>query len=401
MTSAFGILADLFEPRERAKYQGYSSAVFTLSGLIGPVAGGLIAQAIGWQYIFLINLPIGIVVFAVVAMAMPNTSTHRSHKIDYLGGLLLAGSVTMLVFWAEDAMGGSYSGPLLYVLPALIVIALAAFVWVEQRAVEPILPLHLLGNSTISLTLAMSILMGIATLGMLNYFALFLQTVTGLPPALAGLLFLPASVGSLIASIGSGNLIARTGRYKIYPVIGMAIGVLVLLSFLLVNAATPLWVIGIMMFCFSTCMGLQMQTLMVAVQSAAPRADVGAATGSLSLARMIGASVGLAANGGLLQGGLARAQAALDPALKAQLPAPVSDLTPIAIKALPPEIAAQIVQIFGSAFATVFYFGAGMFALGLVLSLFLKNVQLPVHAKAGTAAGSNREAESMRVPAHE
>lgn len=383
MTSAFAIIADLFEPRERAKYQGYSSAVFTLSGLIGPVAGGFIAQALGWEYIFLINLPIGVVVIAVVAFAMPAISTTRSHKIDYFGGLLLAASVTILVFWAEEMLGGSYSGPLVFVLPVLIVAALAAFVFVEQRAVEPILPLPLLKNRQISLTLIMSVLMGIATLGMLNYFALAMQTITGLPPAMAGMLFLPASVGSLIAAIVSGNITARTGRYKIFPVIGMAMGASALYAFSFITAETPFWVIGILMFSFSICMGLQMQTLMVAVQSSAPKADVGAATGALTLSRMIGASLGLAANGGLLHGGLQRAQEALPFEIAAQLPMPLPDMTPKVIQSLPPELGAQMVQAFTGAFSHVLYFGSGLFVVGFVLALMLKDVRLPVQGKKG------------------
>ena len=184
MTLAFGVMADLFEPRERAKYQGFSSAVFTLSGLIGPVAGGLISQAFGWEYIFLVNLPIGVAVIAVLAFAMPNFATGRQPKIDFPGGLLLAGAVTALVFWAEEALGGGYGGVMVYVLPVVIVAALIAFVLVERRASEPMVPLHLLGNSTIALALLISVIAGVASLGMLNYFALFLQTVTGLPPAL-------------------------------------------------------------------------------------------------------------------------------------------------------------------------------------------------------------------------
>ena len=391
MTSAFAIIADLFEPRERAKYQGYSSAVFTLSGLIGPVAGGFIAQALGWEYIFLINLPIGVLVIAVLAFAMPSYSPKRSHSIDYLGGLLLAAAVTGTVFWAEEALGGNYSGPLIVALPLLVIGAIAVFVFIERRAVEPILPLGILKNRQIALTLIMSILMGMATLGMLNYFALAMQMITGLPPALAGLLFLPSTVGSLLAAIVSGNITARTGRYKFFPVIGMAIGAITLMGFSFITASTPYWLIGVLMFCFSICMGLQMQTLMVAVQSSAPRADVGAATGALTLSRMIGASLGLAANGGLLQGALQRAQANLAPDVAARLPVPLPDLTPKAVQELPPELGAQMVEAFTGAFGNVLHFGAGLFVVGFVLALLLKDVRLPIQSK-------KRDAEDAGVP---
>jgi len=376
MTSAFGILADLFEPRERAKYQGFSSAVFTLSGLVGPVAGGVISQAIGWQYIFLINLPIGIAVIAVLAFAMPDFATGRRPKIDYPGGLLLAAAVTATVFWAEEALGGGYGGVMVYLLPVIAIAAAIGFVLIERRADEPIVPLHLLGNRTIALALTISIVSGVATLGMLNYFALFLQTVTGLPPALAGLLFLPASIGSLIASIGSGYLVSRTGRYKIFPAISMALGVVVMVLFTTVHASTPIWMIAILMFFFSVSIGLQMQTLMVAVQAAAPLRDVGAATGTISLARMIGASLGLAANGGLLNAALASGQETISAPTLAAMPGSMIEMTPSAIAALPQAAAAEVVEVFATAFERVFYFGAVLFALGLICAVFMPNVKL-------------------------
>lgn len=388
MTLAFGIMADLFEPRERAKYQGFSSAVFTLSGLVGPVAGGLISQAFGWEFIFLVNLPIGIGVIAVLAFAMPNFATGRQPKIDISGGLLLAGAVTALVFWAEEAVGGGYGGVMIYVLPVVIAAALVAFVLVERRASEPMVPLHLLGNPTITLALLISVVAGVASLGMLNYFALFLQTVTGLPPAFAGLLFLPSSVGSLLASVGTGYLVAQTGRYKPYPVAAMALGIVVLLFFTTVHAETPVWVIGIGMFFFSVSMGLQMQTLMVAVQAAAPRKDVGAATGTLTLARMIGASLGLAVNGGILTAGLQRGQATISPETLAVMPGPMKDMTPSVIATLPPAAAHEVVAVFTSAFSMVYYFGAGLFAVGLVCALAMKNVKLESHGKAAEGAGA-------------
>lgn len=386
MTSAFGILADLFEPRERAKYQGYSSAVFTVSGLIGPVAGGFISQTIGWEYIFLINLPIGVILIAVLALAMPNFATGRQPKIDYPGGLLLAGAVTALVFWAEEALGGGYGGVMVYVLPFVVLAAVVAFVLVERRAAEPIVPLHLLSNSTIALSLTISVISGVATLGMLNYFALFLQTVTGLPPALAGLLFLPSSVGSLLASVGTGYLVARTGRYKPYPVASMALGIAVMLAFSTVNASTPIWLIGVLMFFFSVSIGLQMQTLMVAVQSASPRQDVGAATGTLTLARMIGASLGLAANGGILTAGLVRGQAGISAETLAAMPGSMTEMTPSVIATLPAAAGQEVVSVFATAFSMVFYSGASLFALGLICALALKNVKLESHGKAPESA---------------
>jgi EmrB/QacA subfamily drug resistance transporter len=376
MTSAFGILADLFEPRERAKYQGMSSAVFTVASLVGPVAGGVISQTIGWEYIFLVNLPIGIGVIAVLIWAMPNFETGRKPSIDYPGGFLLAAAVTATVFWAEEALGGGYGGVMTYLLPAVVLAAIAGFVMVERRTDEPMVPLHLFANRSISLALIISVVSGVATLGMLNYFALFLQTVTGLAPALAGLLFLPSSIGSLIASIGSGILVSRSGRYKIFPVISMALGAVVLIGFSMVHASTPIWMIGVLMFFFSMAIGLQMQTLMTAVQAAAPIRDVGAATGTITLARMIGASLGLAANGGLLTAALMRGQETISAGTLAAMPGPMTDMTPTAIATLPAAAASEVVEVFTTAFGTVFYFGAALFAVGFVCALLMPNVKL-------------------------
>ncbi|GHA36538.1 MFS transporter [Devosia pacifica] len=376
MTSAFGILADLFEPRERAKYQGYAAAVFTLSSLIGPVAGGLISQTAGWEYIFLINLPIGVGVILALALVMPRFETGRQPTIDVPGGLLLALAVTTTVFWAEEALGSGYGGIVPYILPVIALVAIVGFILVERRAEEPIVPLRLFSTRTITLALSISVISGVATLGMLNYFALFLQTVTGLEPAMAGLLFVPSAIGSLVASIGSGYLVARTGRYKMFPVAAMAIGVVVLMAFTQVQSTTPLWMICVMMFFFSFSIGLQMQTLMVAVQAAAPHRDVGAATGTITLARMIGASLGLAANGGLLTAALTRVGNGLSEATASVMPGTMNDMTPAAIAILPAQAAGEVVTGFTLAFADLFHFGALLFAVGFVAALFLPNVKL-------------------------
>lgn len=382
MTSAFAIMADLFEPRERARYQGYSSAVFTLAGLVGPVSGGWLAQTFGWEWIFLINLPIGVIVIAAVSLAMPSVYSARSHRIDYAGGLLLAATVTLTVYWAEEVLAGRAPGPLAYVLPVLAILALAGFVIVERRAEEPVLPPRLFADSTINLVLLISLVHGMCTLGLFNYFALFIQTMTGLPPAQAGALFLPASVGSLLASIFAGTMVARTGRYKPFPVVGMLFGLAATAGFVFLTPTTPYWVIGILMFAFSMTLGLQMQTLMIAIQVAAPQRDIGAATGAISLARMVGASLGLAVNGGVLHAGLIAAQAGLPAEIAAQLPAPLTALAPEAVHALSAPLLAPVLAGFSGAFAGMLTLSAGLFGLGFVLTLLLKDVRIPSHGRA-------------------
>lgn len=380
MTLCFVMLAQIFEPRERAKYQGWSMAAISLAGFVGPFVGGSITQLIGWQYIFLLNLPIALLVIGVVVMALPNADKLSDAKIDYAGGVILGLLIIAVTFGAEQFVtsGISYMSVLLI---ALIIGGLALFVWVEKRASSPVLPLHLFADRTINLSLLISVAVGFCTLGLMTYFALMLQTITGLAPAIAGLMFIPSTIGILLSSVGTGTVISRTGRYKCFVVTAMVLGFVVVQLFALVTAATPLWMIGILMFSFPLAIGLQNQSLMVAVQYAAPKADVGAVTGSLNLARTIGASLGLTVNGGILSASLVSGQAALSADIVAQLPKDVNQITPDVIATMPPELAGIVIGIFEAAFANLFYFGSVLFAVGLILAVLLKDVQLPIDKK--------------------
>uniref|UniRef100_A0A2A4Z4V6 MFS transporter n=1 Tax=OCS116 cluster bacterium TaxID=2030921 RepID=A0A2A4Z4V6_9PROT len=380
MTLCFVILAQIFEPRERAKYQGWSMAAISLAGFVGPFVGGTITQLIGWQYIFLLNLPIALLVIGVMVMALPKVEKASRAKIDYVGGVLLALIIIAITFGAEKLAAGQVDD-LGILVGGLLVVAIAIFIWVEKKAAEPILPLQFFSNPTIGLALFMSLITGFCTLGLMIYFALLLQTITGLPPAQAGLMFIPSTIGILLSSAWVGSAIAKTGRYKNYVVVSMGMGFVVLSLFSLVGASTPLWMIGILMFSYPLAIGLQNQGLMVAVQNAAQAKDMGAVTGSINLARMIGTSIGLTVNSGLIIAGLASGQEGMSAESVAQLPKDVTQITPDVIATLPTDLASQVVGIFESAFNNVFYFGVGLFAVGFVLSLLLKNVQLPIDGK--------------------
>lgn len=387
MTCAFAIMADLFDARDRAKYQGYSAAMFTLAGLLGPVAGGVLADTIGWRYIFFVNLPFGVAAIIAISWAMPKPAPTARQKVDYLGSVLLALAVTLAVFWAEQVMGSHQRHEFVaFALPVAFAAAVALFIHTEQRAAEPVLPLALFSDATVRLTLVASVLSGMATLGMLNYFALFLQMVTGLPPAITGLLFLPASIGTLVASVAAGALVSKTGRYKPYPIAAMAIGTITMLAFSFTDATTPFWVIGTLMFIFSIAFGLQMQTLLVAVQAAAPASQVGTATGAITLARTVGASFGMAAIGALLNAGLSRGQDRLPADIASQISGPIKELAPGAVDHLPAAVRQDVVSIYVDAFTSVYYFGAALFAVAFILVLMLKDLRIAPGAAAPSAA---------------
>lgn len=380
MTLCFVMLAQIFEPRERAKYQGWSMAAMSLAGFVGPFVGGSITQLIGWPYIFLLNLPIAVVIIGVIAVTLPKAEGKSAIKIDYKGGVILGLLIIGVTFGAEHFVNEGISfGSILFA--GLLIAGLALFIWVEKRASEPVLPLQFFSDRTITLSMVISVTVGFCTLGIMTYFALLLQTITGLPPAIAGLMFIPSTIGILFSSIGSGTMISRTGRYKLFIVVAMILGFVVLQLFARVGASTPLWMVGILMFSYPLAIGLQMQAFMVAVQNAAPKKDMGAVTGSLNLARTIGASLGLTVNGGIINAGLTSGQAELGENIVAQLPKDITQITPDVIASMPTELAGIVVGIFEGAFANMFYFGSYLFAACFVLALFLKNVQLPIDKK--------------------
>lgn len=380
MVSAFAVIGELFSPRERARYQGYSSAVFAIGSILGPVAGGYITDLFGWRWVFLVNLPVGMLVLTIIAAAMAGKVNETRHRVDYAGGLLLAVATTALVYWGDHVLNPAGPDVWTFVLPLMGIVALAGFVMVERRAEEPIIPLHLFANREIALTTAISLLAGVVTLGLFFYFALYMQTITGLSPALVGMLFLPASIGSMTSSMVAGTLIARTGRYKPYPVISMVLGIGVMVAFTTMNAGTPIWLIGAMMLVYGVSLGLSMQVLMVVVQNAAPLEDIGAATSLVTQGRTVGASLGLAVNGAVMAAAMTAQQASLPAGVAAQIPGSLADLSPHAAAALPEAVAQTVLGHYSAGFNVLFLFVAALFAVGLVLTLMLKDVRIPKRA---------------------
>jgi len=380
MVSAFAMIGELFGPRDRAKYQGYSSAVFALSSILGPVAGGYITDFFGWRWVFLVNLPIGLGVLALIFFVMQSRFTGRQHKVDYLGGLLLAVATTAIVYWGDHVLDPAGPDLWTYVLPVIGIAAGIGFVLVENRAAEPIIPLRLFRNHTISIVTAVSLVAGVVTLGMFFYFALYFQVITGLGPAEVGFLFLPASATSMVVSMLAGRIIARTGRYKWMPVVAFAVGTGLMLAFTLVDSHTSYWVMGAMMAVFGVSMGLQFQVLMVAIQAAAPLADIGAATGLITQARTIGASLGLAINGAVMTWALTEQGSTLPADAAAALPEGLTGLSPHVAAALPEGIRQTVLTHYTAGFNTTFMWVALLYLITTGLTLLLRDIQIPKRA---------------------
>lgn len=371
MVSIFSINADLFEPRVRARYQSYSSLVLMASGAVGPTLGGTMSDLFGWRSIFLVNLPIGILVLVGLGLYLPYRKPHRRPKIDYAGALLLACAVTSVVIWADSGqIFGSLVAPGSLGVVAFGLVCAVLFVQVEKRAAEPMVPISLMRNSTARLLWIISLASGAVGIGSVNYVALYLQTTTGLSPTLAGLLFIAVTGGIAIGSLSSGRLISSTGRYKIFGVIGGAGSCIAFTLFSQLPVGTPIAVIGALMLMHGISVGIGQQIPVIGVQNAVAQKDVGAATGTVTLTRMGGASIAISIYGAVLSAFMAGG---------AEIPGVgnIESLTPAAMAALDPAARAAVSATYAHAFGPVFISMALIIGCGFIASCCLKNVRLP------------------------
>lgn len=373
MVSIFSINADLFEPRERAKYQSYSSLMLMMASAVGPVLGGFMSDVFGWRSIFLVNLPIGAIVLIGIGAMLPFKRPNRKPKIDYLGAVLIAAAIASLVLWADSSelFGGLLSAQSLAIL-GIGALCLIAWVQVEKRVPEPVVPLSLFSKSTINLLLIFSMASGAIGIGLSTYFALYLQSAVGLTPTIAGLFFIPLTGGIAVGSLTSGRIMSKTGRYKIFSVISGTSSLIALttIAFLPLNA--PLWWIVPLLLINGLGIGVAQQVPVLGVQNAAERRDTGAATGVVTLTRMGGASIGISVYGAILAASVAH--------LATPIPGVVDieKLTPKDVSTLPEATRHLIAGVYHSAFHPLFLTGAGIALMALICAISLKNIQLPV-----------------------
>jgi EmrB/QacA subfamily drug resistance transporter len=303
MSLPLAIMGDILAPRERAKYQGYFLAVFGISSVIGPLIGGLFAGAnsilfiTGWRWVFLVNIPIGIIALVMVLsfLHLPKFVATNKPRVDWFGAALVVVTLVPVLLVAEEGRTwgwGSIGSIACYVIAGA---GLLAFILVERAmGTDAIIPLSLFKSRTFSMATILGILVGFGMFGALLTLPLYLQIVFGLSPTNSGLASLPLMVGLLIASIGSGQIISRTGKYRIFPVTGtivLAAGYLVL-TFLTYDK--PLWFIFIAMFLIGLGLGQMMQTLTLASQNSVLPTQMGVATGASTFFRQIGGTLGVA-----------------------------------------------------------------------------------------------------------
>ncbi len=375
------IIADVVSAKERGKFMGPMGAVFGVSSVLGPVLGGWFTESLSWRLAFWLVVPLGVATFVVAWFALRLPSHASNRRMDVAGTVLMVLATTGLVLatswesWSGER-GYDWTDPRLAGLVVLTLLAAVAFVLVERRAQEPLLPLHLFKNPTFRIATVVGVVIGAGMFAALSFLPTFLQMATETSITASGLLMLPMMAGVMLTSIGSGLLIARTGRYKVYPVVGMAVVTLGLVALTRLTGDIPMLVFGVMIFVLGAGLGLVMQTVVLAVQNAVDPHEIGTATSANNFFREIGAAVGIALFSTIFTTRLSDRLGEVFAGAPEGAPTGTSGLTPAVVHALPEEVRVQVVDAFAGSLAPAFWYVVPVVALGFVLTLFLREVRL-------------------------
>lgn len=365
------ILADIMSPLERAKYSGIMGAVFGVSAIAGPLLGGFLTEHLSWHWAFWINIPLGLLSIFIAVKTLHLPKVEASHKVDYWGMATLTPAVISLILLTT--WGGTqyeWASPVIIGLIAAFAIFTAVFILIEHRAAEPIIPLALFKSRTFTLAAVIGLTIGAGTFAALSYLPTYLQIVNGVSATTSGLLMLPMLGGMFTASVGSGYIISKTGKYKIFPVMGMALAAIGIYLFSTMNIDTPQIITAVYMVITGLGMGFCMQTLVLIVQDSVKAKDVGAATATNNFFREIGISLGVSIFGSVFASRLAEKLSSLGGTASS------SGLTPEAINNLPDQVREVIIQGYVDSLMPAFIFLVPIVALGFIATLFIPQRKL-------------------------
>jgi EmrB/QacA subfamily drug resistance transporter len=400
MSLVLAIVGDVIPPRQRGKYMGYFGAVFGVSSITGPLLGGFLTDSLSWRWIFFVNLPLGAVALSAVAARLHLPVYKKRHKIDYLGAALLSAStVCLLLATVWGGMTYAWGSSQIIGLLASAFVAAAAFIYVENHASEPIIPLRLFRNDIFTVSVILSLLSGIAMFAAILYIPEYQQIVRGYSPTKSGLLMLPLVLGLLVAMITAGRLTSRWGRYRAFPLVGTLVLAFGLWLFSHVTLTTSEWVLGSWMMVVGVGLGTFMQVMTLAIQNSVARSELGTATSSATFFRSLGSSFGGALFGAILVSRLTHHLHELLPPQMAGSHLSVKGIQTGAagIHTLPPAIASHVLEAFTRSFHDMFLLTIPFALLAFVAALFLKEVPLRSSHAPDMALEANESEESFSL----